>query len=623
LTRLARAVFILLVGATVAAFFTAQRLKGEPAVAQVRGLVHVFSPNGDHFKDINRFTVELRERSEITVDVVDADGDAVRRLVDAATAGPQKPLQLRWDGRTDDGRIVPDGRYRVRVTLRREGRSVTVPRTTLVDTQPPRPRVRSIQPNSIVAVGTTPIRIEVGSVSRRLSKRAKVFRIDDGAPRAVADLPLVTDTRELVWDGKVDGKPAPVGEYLVQVVARDRAGNEGTSPAKVPPERGETRGVPGVTIRAIAAVPPVHPVTAGSKVTINVDARGHAYHWSLRRLGTIRPVARGKVKPKQPVRLTAPAGLSGLYILNLAAGTHTTRIPIVVQSRERSRMLVVLPTLTWTGSEPVDEDHDGVLNTFATGAPISWPRVQPGELPADLLKNVAPVLRLLDRARVKYDLTTDLDLALSRSPRASDRPGVLLLGAERWISRGYARRLRQYVLDGGRLATIGVDSLRRGITLRSNAPGSEGRLLRPTQPSDDDPFGIRYQPLRHTDSPVTLTLIGGDASYGLLEGFDGSLSGFSDLEETDPPEEGHGKLLAALGVETAVADDQGEVPDQLPDELRPALAATELGKGVMIRVGLPQWSERLSDREVAQITLNIADILRRVEPKIHTIPQGR
>jgi flagellar hook assembly protein FlgD len=617
-TRLARAVFVLLVGATIAAFFTAQRLKGEPAVAQVDGLVHVFSPNGDHFKDVARFVVQLRERSDVSVDVVDANGDAVRRLAENATVGPKAPLRLRWDGRTDDGRIVPDGRYRVRVTLRRQGRSVTVPRTTLVDTRPPRPRVKAIRPNSIVAPGTAPISIEVASVSRRLSKHAKVYRIDDGAPRAVADLPLVTDTRTLTWDGKVAGKPAPTGQYLVQITARDRAGNEGTSPVKVPPDRGETRGVPGLTIRAIAAAPPLHPVTAGSKVTINVDARGHAYHWSLRRLGTFKPVARGKVKPRQPVRLTAPAGISGVYLLNLAAGTHTTRVPVLVQSQKRSRMLVVVPAMTWLGSEPVDEDHDGVLNTFATGAPITWPRVQPAGVPADLLQNVAPVLRLLDRAGVKYDLTSDLDLALSRSPRASDRSGVLLLGAERWIPRGYARRLRQYVLDGGRLATIGVDSLRRGITLRANAADTAGRLLRPTQPATTDPFGLRYQPLRHTDSPVTLTLIDGDPSYGLLQGFDGTLTGFSALEETDPPQSGRGRVLAALGVETAAASDDA----QLPAPERPALAANELGKGVLIRVGLPEWAQRLGDRQVAQITLNIADILRRVATRIHTVPRG-
>ena len=80
MTRLARVVFVLLVGATFAAFFAAQRIKGEPAVAQVVSLWKVFSPNGDGSKEVNRFEVELRERSEISVDVVDSAGDSVRRL---------------------------------------------------------------------------------------------------------------------------------------------------------------------------------------------------------------------------------------------------------------------------------------------------------------------------------------------------------------------------------------------------------------------------------------------------------------------------------------------------------------------------------------------------------------
>ena len=168
MTPLARAVFVLLVGATFAAFFAAQRVKGEPAVARVVSLWKVFSPNGDGAKEVNRFEVELRERSEISVDVVDSAGDSVRRLAEKATVGPARPLPLEWDGRTDAGVRVPDGRYRIRVTLRREGRSVVVPRTTLVDTKPPRPRVKQIEPAPIVAPGTAPIRIEVGSVSMRI-----------------------------------------------------------------------------------------------------------------------------------------------------------------------------------------------------------------------------------------------------------------------------------------------------------------------------------------------------------------------------------------------------------------------------------------------------------------------
>lgn len=622
MTRLARAVFVVLVGATIAAFFTAQRLKGEPAVAQVRSLDAVFSPNGDAVKDVNRFRVELRDRREVSVDVVDAAGDAVRRLVDRATVGPQAPLRLRWDGRTDDGKTVPDGRYRVRVTLRREGRAVTVPRTTLVDTQAPRPRVRAIQPGPIIAPGSAPISIDVGSVSRRLAKRARVYRLDGGAPHAVAEVPAVTDTRTLQWDGKVDGRPAPVGLYLVQVTARDRAGNDGTTPAHVPPERGEVRGKAGFAVRAIAAEPPVRPVTSGQKITINVDARGRPYRWQLRRIGARKPVAHGRGAALEPVQLTAPRGDSGVYLLELTTGKYATSVPVLVQSRERARMLVVVPTLTWLGGEAVDERFDGVIDTLANGSPVSWPRVQPDGLPAGLRNDVAPLLRFLDRAGVRYDLTSDLDLALSRSPRASDRPGVLLAGAERWIPRGYARRLRDYVADGGRLASIGVDSLRSGVTLRANREGTAGRLLRPTQPALTDAFGTRLEPLRRLKSPATLTLIGGDAGYGLLAGFDGTLEGLSTLEESDPPQAGRGRLLAALGVETA-PQDEGAVPDQLPAPARPAIAATQIGKGVMIRVGVPDWARRLADRQVGQITLNIADILRHMEPKIHTVPRAR
>ena len=169
MTPLARAVFVLLVGATFAAFFAAQRIKGEPAVAQVVSLARVFSPNGDGRKEVNRFEVELRERSEISVDVVDSAGESVRRLTEGATVSPRRPLRLEWDGRTDDGERVPDGRYRVRVTLRREGRSVIVPRTTLVDTRAPRPRVKRITPGPIVGPEAVPVQIEVGSVSRRLT----------------------------------------------------------------------------------------------------------------------------------------------------------------------------------------------------------------------------------------------------------------------------------------------------------------------------------------------------------------------------------------------------------------------------------------------------------------------
>jgi hypothetical protein len=237
-------------------------------------------------------------------------------------------------------------------------------------------------------------------------------------------------------------------------------------------------------------------------------------------------------------------------------------------------------------------------------------------LPEDLLRHVAPLLVQLDRAKIRYDLTSDLDLALSRAPRASDRMGVLLAGSERWITRAYGRRLRRYVLDGGRLASFGVESLRRGVTIQRDRGGDAGRLVRPTQPSVQDPFGTRFEDLRSAAPPPILSLIEGDAGYGLLVGFDGALGGFSVLEES----EARGDLLAALGVETAV-EETPDVPDELPEAPKPVLESMRVGEGQVIYVGLPQWAQRLGeDRQVWQITRNIVDILRGSEPRIRSLP---
>ena len=53
----------------------------------------------------------------------------------------------------------------------------------------------------------------------------------------------------------------------------------------------------------------------------------------------------------------------------------------------------------------------------------------------------------------------------------------------------------------------------------------------------------------------------------------------------------------------------------MPEE-RHALTAIELGKGLVIRVGLPEWTQRLEDPEVSQLTSNIVDLLRGAKPKI-------
>jgi flagellar hook assembly protein FlgD len=623
LTTVARVVFVLLVGATFAAFFAAQRIKGAAPVVQVRGMERYFSPNGDGSRDVSRFQLRLQEGNEVSVDVIDAAGEAIRRIADGEAVRSSHPLRLRWDGRTDDSRRAADGSYRVRVTLREEGRSVIAAGLMRVDTEPPRPRVRSVTPDWIVGPDPAGTRINVGAVSTRYPTRLRIYRTDGGEPRAVAELTIPAGSRSIEWDGRANlgrnrggDEPAPPGTYLVQVTTRDRAGNLGSTPAEVPPPPGESRGEPGLTVRTIAAAPPPRPVTAGEKVTINIDARRRSYRWRLRRVGRSLPADTGRERPGDPIELTAPRGDSGLYVLELRAGGDTTAVPLLVQSRERADVLVVVPAITWLGNDEVDQNADGVPDTLEAGGPVDWPRVFAHGLPEDLTENVAPLLVYLDREHIRYDLTSDLDLALSRNPRASDREGVLLAGSERWVTRQYARRLRRYVLDGGRLASFGTESLRRGVTILRDDRGARGELTRPTQPSPDDPFGTRFSPLRRTPADSTLTPIGGDVSHELLTGFDGALSGFSVLEESEPPRGDDARLIVALGVETAPETEEPGVPEDLPPPAQPALAATRIGSGLMVRVGLPEWSQRLDDPQVAQLTHNIVDVLRGVRPRI-------
>jgi len=87
-SALARSVFVLLVLATVAAFFVTQRLKsGQPVVKRL-ALQRYISPNGDGRKDRAHISFFLPKGDHVTVDVVDAElrvlGVEGLRVVDAS-----------------------------------------------------------------------------------------------------------------------------------------------------------------------------------------------------------------------------------------------------------------------------------------------------------------------------------------------------------------------------------------------------------------------------------------------------------------------------------------------------------------------------------------------------------
>jgi hypothetical protein len=624
LTVVARVTFLVLLGATFAAFFVAQRLKSAPPTIRVKGLAVLFSPNGDGRRDVNRFSLtSAKAADDVAVDVVDASGLRVRRLVSGVDLRPDVPLGLRWNGRTDAGRRAPDGRYRLRVTLRAQGRTLIVPSLTVVDTRPPHStvcvgvRCTENRTANIVAPGTSPIRVYVKGVSRKFPTQVVVLRTDAGPPHVVGRFQGDPGAHRLEWDGLVDGAPAPPGIYLFRVRVRDVAGNIAVTPRHLRAD--DIRGRPGLTIRGLAAQPPVRPVTAGHRAEFFVDARGKPYRWSVRRIGYPQIRRRGTGRGPQ-LSFHAPRGNSGAYLLSLRAGRFKTTVPFLVQSEQRAKILVVVPAITWLGTDRVDDPpFDGLPNTLTDGGAVHWPRVLSG-LPQEFADVTAPLLVFLDRHGVRYDLTSDIDLAESTNPRASDRKGVLVAGPEHWVTHAVAKRLRRYVSDGGRLAYLGPDTLRRGVTLSLRDAGDAGTLSRPTQPTSTDALGARIERPRTPSPPAALIQFDGNPAYGLMTGIGpNGLPGFSQLEESATELPAHAKLLAAVGqdlTDTEVA--QAQQSGKPARELRPALSAIRLGKGLVIRIGLAQWTQKLRDPAVAQVTSNIADLLRGLTPRIRT-----
>jgi hypothetical protein len=175
---------------------------------------------------------------------------------------------------------------------------------------------------------------------------------------------------------------------------------------------------------------------------------------------------------------------------------------------------------------------------------------------------------------------------------------VLLAGPFRWISTELARRLRRYATEGGRVASFGSETLRRGVDI------ARDRLLRPLPPTEIDPFGTRLRRERRLGAPQPLQPVEDAGDTGLLTGVE-QLPGFTRLEEAEPSD----RVRVAL----ALVD-----PDAT--EAYPALSLSEVGEGTVIRVGLPEWGAQLraGSVPVQQLTRNIADILRGAEPEIRT-----
>lgn len=132
-------VFAILVLATVAAFGWAQRLKRDPLVLDkarfvavpvtnpAKPRVHAFTPNGDCRFDRIRIRFRTTVSDDGTVQVVKPGGQVVITLARDEFLKRYSFHTFYWDGRQRGGGTAPPGRYKLRVKLLKEDRTLVPP----------------------------------------------------------------------------------------------------------------------------------------------------------------------------------------------------------------------------------------------------------------------------------------------------------------------------------------------------------------------------------------------------------------------------------------------------------------------------------------------------------------
>jgi FlgD Ig-like domain len=593
-------VFGVLVLATLGAFVATQRLKrSTPFVERVYISGPCIRPEGSpqscsrtSFSPLSRWpSINLRfqlpkRQSGVTVSVVNDSGDEVRTLADDRTL--RRGLHVyTWNGRSNEGVVVPDGEYRLRVTLRDQGRALTAPRTIRVDTKPPIARIRFLGPNLILpgspAKGELAMRFSGPSTA---NPRIQVWRTDLPKTELVKSLVGRRGRQSFKWQVP----PLADGVYAVTVTVWDEAGNAGSTSTRLPPVRSRPTPDSGFQVRLLTVNGPLEPVRAGSVVRFEVGPVARRLRWNLSLVGAGQPVARGEGNGQTlAVRVPKDAG-TGLYLLRVQAAGHRAVTPLVVRRHNVKGVLVVVPAITWQGLNQVDDDNDGFANLLSAGNSVKVDRAfAHGLPPAGLESQVSPLLRFLAREHLPYELTTDLAFARGDGPSLANRPGVLFPGDEIWLTQRASTLLHDYVEKGGKVASFGTDAFRRTVSLGT------GALIDPTEPQRANTFGEQTSDTTTEQAPMAVNPQAATGGLGLLTGTGGFFGNFDQFEQQDRLE-GGAQVLESAG----------------RDPKHPAFVAYKLGEGIVVRAGTPQWASHLAvDPELSDVTRRIWSLLSR------------
>ena len=136
-------VFALLVIATLAAFGWSQRLKRDPLILDRvtigQPASRAFTPNRDCRFDRVRIRFRVTRSDRATVQIVKPGGRLVVTLARERFVKRYSYSTFYWDGRQRGGGIAPPGRYKLRVKLAEQERTLVPPGAIPLHRAPRRP----------------------------------------------------------------------------------------------------------------------------------------------------------------------------------------------------------------------------------------------------------------------------------------------------------------------------------------------------------------------------------------------------------------------------------------------------------------------------------------------------
>lgn len=143
-------VFALLVVFTVAAFVFSQRLKRDPLVLDRvtfgTSASRAFTPNGDCRFDRIRIHFRVTRSDRADVQVIEPGGKLVVTLARDVYLKRYTFFVFYWDGRTRDDGIAPAGRYKLRIKLLGQERTLVPGGAMRLHRTPPGPTSRCRRP---------------------------------------------------------------------------------------------------------------------------------------------------------------------------------------------------------------------------------------------------------------------------------------------------------------------------------------------------------------------------------------------------------------------------------------------------------------------------------------------